>query len=209
MPGQRNPGPQPWYNAHFMRSGILHKKETVRIMQNVSAVYSPPANLPQLSVTPDTAVTMRRARVGDVPRLYELISFYAARGDMLPKTLDQIYNRVRDFVVADAEGEVIGCAALKITWHDLAEIISVTIHPDFQGQGLGHRLVEPLFAEAQELGIPTLFVLTGQVGFFSRLGFREVPRLRLPHKIWQDCTACFKQDQCDEVAMVREVTYVT
>lgn len=174
-------------------------------MQNASAVYNPPVTLPQLAVTSDAAVTTRRARVGDVPRLYELIGFYAARGDMLPKTLDQIYNRVRDFVVAEAGGEVIGCAALKITWHDLAEVISVAVHPDFQGKGMGRRLVEPLFAEAHELGITTLFVLTGQVGFFSRLGFREVPRLRLPHKIWQDCTACFKQDHCDEVAMVREV----
>jgi amino-acid N-acetyltransferase len=169
-----------------------------------SAVYNPPATLPTLTVSPDTAFTIRRARMNDVARLYELINYYAARGDMLPKTLDQLYNRVRDFYVAQANGEVVGCAALKITWQDLAEIVSVAIHPDFQGRGMGRRLVEPLFEEARELGIPTVFVLTLQVGFFSRLGFREVPRLGLPHKIWQDCTACFKQDRCDEVAMVRD-----
>lgn len=175
-------------------------------MHNVSmAPYMPPARLPELTIAPAAQVTMRRARVADVPRLYELISYYAARGDMLPKTLDQLYNRVREFNVAEAEGEVIGCAALKITWHDLAEIISVAVHPAFQGRGLGRCVIEPLFAEARELGIPTVFVLTLQVGFFSRMGFREVPRLHLPHKIWQDCTACFKQDRCDEVAMVREV----
>jgi amino-acid N-acetyltransferase len=174
-------------------------------MHNVSAVYNPPVSLPQLTVSPTAELTLRRARVADVPRLYELISYYAVRGDMLPKTLDQLYNRVREFTVAEAEGEVVGCAALKIAWHDLAEIISVAVHPDFQGRGLGRRLIEPLLDEARDLGIPTLFVLTLQVGFFSRLGFREVPRLHLPHKIWQDCTACFKQDYCDETAMVREV----
>lgn len=171
----------------------------------VPAFYNPPVALPRLTVLRDTAVVVRRARVGDVPRLYELISFYAARGDMLPKTLDQLYNRMREFHVAEAGGEVVGCAALKITWHDLAEVVSVAVHPDFQGSGLGRRLVEPLIDEARELGIPTLFTLTLQVGFFSRLGFREVPKLRLPHKIWQDCAACFKQDRCDEVAMVREL----
>ncbi len=169
------------------------------------ALYSPPAELPHLNVTPHAAVQIRRARVGDVPRLYEIINYYAARGDMLPKTLDQLYNRIRSFNVAEAEGEVIGCAALHITWRDLAEVVSVAVHPDFQGRGVGKRLVLPLFTEAQELGIPTLFTLTLQVGFFSGLGFREVPRLRLPHKIWQDCKTCFKQDRCDEVAMVREV----
>ncbi|MCG8350905.1 MAG: N-acetyltransferase [Chloroflexales bacterium] len=172
-------------------------------MNNQSiALYNPTAVLPRLTVFPDTAVQFRRARVGDVPRLYELISYYAVRGDMLPKTLDQLYNRVRSFNVAEADGEVIGCAALHITWRDLAEVVSVTVHPDFQGQGVGRRLVLPLFDEARELGIPTLFTLTLQAAFFSRLGFREIPKLRLPHKIWQDCKTCFKQDRCDEVAMV-------
>jgi amino-acid N-acetyltransferase len=169
------------------------------------SVYAPPAALPVLGVGPEAAVAVRRARVGDVQRLYELINYYAARGDMLPKTLDQLYHRVRDFNVAEAGGEVIGCAALKITWRDLAEVVSVAVHPDFHGRGVGRRLVLPLVDEARELGIPTLFTLTLQVGFFSRLGFREVPKLRLPHKIWQDCVTCFKQDRCDETAMTREV----
>lgn len=169
------------------------------------ALYTPPAELPTLKVSPDAAVAIRRARVGDVPRLYEMISYYAERGDMLPKTLDQLYNRVRAFNVAEAGGEVIGCAALSITWHDLAEVVSVAVHPDFHGRGVGKRLIMPLFDEARQLGIPTLFTLTLQVGFFSNLGFREVPKLRLPHKIWQDCVTCFKQDRCDEIAMIREV----
>lgn len=170
-----------------------------------SLLYQPPVTLPQLQVRLGAAVTVRRARVDDVPRLYELINYYAARGDMLPKTMDQLYNRVRTFNVADAAGEVVGCAALHITWADLAEVVSLAVHPDFQGHGLGRRLVEPLFDEARGLGIHTLFTLTLQVGFFSRLGFREVPKLRLPHKIWQDCATCFKQDRCDEIAMVRDV----
>ncbi len=167
--------------------------------------YSPPAELPRIHVSPDAPAAIRRARVSDAERLYELINYHAARGDMLPKTLDQIYNRVRSFNVIDVAGEVVGCAALHITWRDLAEIVSVVTHPDFQGRGLGRRLIEPLFDEARELGLPTIFVLTGAVGFFSRMGFREVPKLHLPHKIWQDCQICTKQDHCDEVAMIREV----
>jgi amino-acid N-acetyltransferase len=168
-------------------------------------LYQPPVLLPRLNARPDAEVTVRRARVGDVPRLYEIINYYAARGDMLPKTMDQLYNRVRNFNVAEADGEVVGSAALHITWADLAEVVSVAVHPDFQGRGLGRLLIEPLYGEARDLGIKTLFTLTLQVGFFSRLGFRELPKLRLPHKIWQDCSTCFKQDRCDEIAMVREV----
>jgi len=170
-----------------------------------SPLYAPPVSLPVLHIRSDAAVTIRRARVSDVPRLYEIINYYAARGDMLPKTLDQLYNRVRNFNVAETDGEVIGCAALHITWADLAEVVSVAVHPSFQGRGIGRKLIEPLFTEAMELGIPTLFTLTLQVGFFSALGFREIPKLRLPHKIWQDCATCFKQDRCDEVAMIRQL----
>jgi amino-acid N-acetyltransferase len=170
-----------------------------------SLLYRPPVVLPRLHAPPASAMAIRRGRVGDVPRLYEIINYYAARGDMLPKTMDQLYNRVRNFHIAEADGDVVGCAALHITWADLAEVVSLAVHPDFQGYGLGRRLVEPLFDEAQDLGIPTLFTLTLQVGFFSRLGFHEVPKLELPHKIWQDCTTCFKQDRCDEIAMVRQL----
>jgi amino-acid N-acetyltransferase len=166
-------------------------------------LYRPPVVLPQLHVHRDAEVTVRRARVGDVTRLYEIINYYAARGDMLPKTLDQLYNRVRSFNVAEAGGEVVGCVALQIVWADMAEVVSLAVHPDFQGRGLGRQLVELLFAETSDLGIPTLYTLTLQVGFFRSLGFREVPRLRLPHKIWQDCVNCAKQDHCDEIAMLR------
>ena len=168
-----------------------------------SLLYRPPVILPRLLAQANGTVQVRRARIGDIPRLYEIINYYAARGDMLPKTMDQLYNRVRTFVIAEAEDEVVGCAALSITWADLAEVVSLAVHPDFQGLGLGRQLLEPLFAEAQELGIPTLFALTLQVGFFRHLGFREVPKLHLPHKIWQDCATCFKQEHCDEIAMVR------
>jgi N-acetylglutamate synthase (EC 2.3.1.1) len=98
-------------------------------------LYQPPVQLPRLNAHPNAAVIVRRARVGDVPRLYEIINYYAARGDMLPKTMDQLYNRVRNFNVAEADGEVVGCAALHITWADLAEVVSVAVHPDFQGRG--------------------------------------------------------------------------
>lgn len=169
------------------------------------ALYYPPVELPCLHVSPDAATTIRRARVDDAPRLYEMINHYAAHGIMLPRSLDYLYNRIREFHVVEAGGEVLGGAALKIIWRDLAEIASVAIHPDFQGRSLGRRLVEQLLEESRQLGIKTVCTLTLQPGFFSRLGFREVPKASLNHKIWQDCDHCTKREQCDEVPMIREV----
>ena len=149
---------------------------------------------------------IRPARVADVPEMSSLINGYAAQGLMLPKTDAQLYNHVRDFVVAEAGGTIIGCAGLKVTWRDLSEVISLTVAPGYQGRGLGRRLVLPLIEEARALGIPTVFALTYQIGFFLRLGFQVVPKHVLSQKVWQDCVVCPKQDRCDETAMILDVT---
>lgn len=172
-------------------------------MDTLSNLYTPPVDLPALTVAHDAAVMIRRARVADVQRLYDMINFYAARGEMLPRTLDSLYNRVREFQVAEADGEVVACAALKIIWHDLAEIINMVVHPDFQGRSLGRYLVDAMADEALALNIANICTLTNQPSFFSHLGFREVPHAHLHQRIWQDCELCCKRDVCDEVAMIR------
>jgi amino-acid N-acetyltransferase len=149
---------------------------------------------------------IRPARVADVPQMGALINSYAAQGMMLPKTDAQLYNNVRDFVVADVEGQIVGCGGLKVTWHDLAEIISLAVAPEFQGRGIGRALCMPLIDEARKLGIPTVFTLTYQLGFFGRMGFTIVPKHNLSQKVWQDCVICPKQDCCDETAMILPLT---
>jgi amino-acid N-acetyltransferase len=145
---------------------------------------------------------LRRAYVSDVDQMAALINSYAAQGLMLPKTHAQLYNNLRDFIVAELDGRIVGCAGLKITWRDLSEIVSLAVAPDAQGQGLGRKLCEPLIEDARALGIATVFALTYQVRFFSKLGFEIVPKTNLSQKVWQDCQFCSKQDCCDEIAMI-------
>lgn len=145
---------------------------------------------------------IRRAYVGDVDQIAALINAYARQGLMLPKSHAQLYNHLRDFIVIDVDGTIAGCAGLKITWRDLAEIVSLAVAPEWQGRGLGRQLCEPLIADARALGIPTVFALTYQVQFFAKLGFEIVPKTILSQKVWQDCQFCPKQDCCDEVAMI-------
>jgi amino-acid N-acetyltransferase len=145
---------------------------------------------------------IRRAYVGDVEQMAGLINNYASQGLMLPKTQAQLYNNLRDFIVADVDGTIVGCAGLKITWRDLAEIVSLAVAPSAQGRGLGRSLCLPLIKDARALGIPTVFALTYQVQFFAKLGFEIVEKNTLSQKVWQDCQFCSKQDCCDEVAMI-------
>src|SRR5680860_765631 len=143
---------------------------------------------------------VRQARVADVPEIQRLVNGYASQGVMLPRSLHSIYGQLRDHQVMVEGDRILGCVALSIVWEDLAEIRSLAVAAEAQGQGIGRALVERMLAEARELGIRRVFVLTFVEGFFLRLGFVNVEKSELPHKIWRECVHCVHFPDCDEVA---------
>jgi len=144
-----------------------------------------------------------KARIGDAQRMHQLVNSFADKGEMLPRALSEIYEHLRDyFVIRDASDQLVACGALHICWADLAEIKSVAVTGDKQGQRLGSLLVEACLNEARELGIPTVFCLTYKQGFFERHGFRLVDKMELPRKVWAECYSCPKFPDCDEVALI-------
>lgn len=145
---------------------------------------------------------MRKARVSDVPQMADLINGYAAQGEMLPKSLNQLYQGLRDFVVVEEGEQIVGCGALHIVWDDLAEIRSLAVVEERWGNGLGRQIVTCLLEEAHQLGLPTVFALTYREEFFKKLGFQVVDKDTLPRKIWVDCIDCLKFPHCDETAVV-------
>ncbi|MDI3279874.1 MAG: N-acetyltransferase [Bacillota bacterium] len=148
---------------------------------------------------------IRKARIHDVEQIHRLINSYAAEGLMLPRSLSMLYESLRDFVVAQDGPRVVGTGALHIVWEDLAEVRAVAVDPAYTRRGIGKRLVEALLAEAGELGIPRVFALTYQPGFFQRCGFRPIAKEELPQKVWRDCINCPKFPHCDEVALILDL----
>src|SRR5690242_12871787 len=128
---------------------------------------------------------IRPARVGDVPAIYELIRLFADRKLMIRRSMGEVYESIREFLVAlDDAGRVVGCVALHVFWEDLAELRCLAVAEHLQGQGLGRRLVEACWEAARELEIPSVFALTYSVAFFERCGYRQIEKSELPHKIW-------------------------
>jgi len=150
---------------------------------------------------------IRKARIADVKAIQKLIAEYARKGDMLPRSLSEIYENLRDYFVAvEGDGEIVGSAAIHIVWEDLAEVRSVAVRADRAGRGIGTRLVEACVSEAIVLGITRVFALTYKPAFFEKLGFVPVDKAQLPHKIWSDCLKCSKFPDCDEVALVADLS---
>ena len=146
---------------------------------------------------------LRKATFGDVEAIHKLVNDYAQQGVMLPRSRNSIYETLRDVIIAEEEGQLVGVGSLHLSWDALAEVRALAIAPDFQRQGIGRQIVEALLVEGRALGVKTFFTLTYQPEFFGTLGFSEVTKEELPQKVWKECINCPKLPNCDEVAMVK------
>lgn len=145
---------------------------------------------------------IRKATISDVKQIQSLINAYADTGQMLPRTLNDLYENLRDFSVFDERGALVGVCALHISWDGLAELRSLAVQQDRIGKGIGSTLVRSCLDEAEGIGARQVFVLTYQSSFFRKLGFTEIDKKELPHKIWTDCLNCVKFPNCDESALI-------
>ncbi len=152
-----------------------------------------------------TALHIRPAAIGDVPYVHHLLEIYSAQGNLLPRTMNELYRHLRDFFVIEADGKVAACGALEIFTDDLGEVRSLVVDDAFKGRGLGKALVERLAAEARAIGLKRLMALTYVPEFFHKLGFKTVPKETLPEKVWSVCVKCYKFNRCDEIAVLLEL----
>lgn len=148
---------------------------------------------------------IRKAAIGDLKRIQELINFYAKQDKMLPRSLNELYENIRDYFVYEDGGEIVGCCALHITWEDLAEIKSLAVEETRQKQKIGSALVKTAFEDARKLKVKRVFALTYVPEFFEKFGFKRIEHSKLPHKIWSECIKCVKFPDCQEIALVIDV----
>ncbi len=148
---------------------------------------------------------IRKATVNDVKKIQKLVNFYAKRERMLPRSLNELYETIRDFYVYSEGKSVYGACALHIYWEDLAEVKSLAVANSKCGNGIGTRLLTQCLKEAKKLKVRRVFALTYIPEFFEPFGFRIVDRKKLPHKIWSECIRCMYFPGCKEIAMVKYV----
>jgi amino-acid N-acetyltransferase len=146
---------------------------------------------------------IRKARITDAQEIQRLINRFAMDGKLLPRSLSEVYDYLRDFYIYEGDAHQIGgVCALHICWEELAEIRSLAVTEELRKKGIGGNLVEVCLEEAKQLGVSRVFLLTYTPLYFERVGFRVVEKSTLPHKIWGDCIKCVKFPNCDETAMI-------
>ena len=145
---------------------------------------------------------IEKARIHDATQIHNLVNYFAGRGEMLPRSLSEIYENIRDYFVVRQGDKIIACAALHVSWVDLAEIKSLAVNEECQKQGVGEQLVKFCLQEADVLGLTTVFCLTYLPEFFKKCGFSSVDKMELSHKVWGECYRCPKFPNCDESALI-------
>jgi len=148
---------------------------------------------------------IRKAHISDIKEIQKLVNEFARKEQMIPRSMNELYENVRDFVVAEEKDGIVGACALHVLWDDLAEVRSLAVKKEFQKKGIGRKMVRSCIKEAKDLGIKRVFVLTYQPEFFKQLNFKDTDKASLPQKIWGDCIRCPKFPECDEHALIRNV----
>jgi amino-acid N-acetyltransferase len=148
-------------------------------------------------------IEVRKAAMQDIPALLELVNGYAAKGIMLPRTEFEMSENMRDFMVAYAGNQLVGCGALHFYSPTMGEVRSLAVAESHKTHGIGRLIVDSLVYEAKLYGLDAVFAFTYVPGFFGRVGFHEVERGELPLKAWKDCLRCPKFHSCDEIAVLR------
>ena len=120
------------------------------------------------------SVTIRPARTSDVRQIRKLVDLYSQPRILLNKATVTLFEDVPDFLVAEVDGQFVGCGAMHVIWEDLGELRTLAVDPQRTGAGIGAALVEALIARAVDLGVSRVFCLTFETGFFTRNGFVEI-----------------------------------
>jgi amino-acid N-acetyltransferase len=131
-------------------------------------------------------VLIRGARTPDVAAIRRFIDFYAPKRILLDKATVTLYEDVQEFVVAEVDGQVVGCGALHVLWSDLAEVRTLAVDPACQHTGVGHQLLEALLDRARALGISRVFCLTFEVDFFASHGFVPFDATPVDHEVYEE-----------------------
>ncbi len=150
-------------------------------------------------------MNVRSAKISDAKAINVLINSYAERDRMLFRSVADIYENLPCFTVAELDGSVVGCCALEIIWSDLAEIKSLAVDESKREKGIGRLLVAAAAEQAAALGVPRVFALTLEPEFFLKSRFEIVEKETMPMKVWSDCARCPKQQNCDEIAVIKQI----
>ena len=156
--------------------------------------------------------SIRPAVLKDAEQIFNLIRSH--KDDLISRPIGDIIQNIDRFVVSEAEGRVVGCAAWQILpeigepERASVEIQSVAVHQDYRRHHIGTRIVSTILDNIMRFQPAQAIVLTFAPEFFSSLGFKVIPKTQVMHKLYMGCINCTKHANpftCPEIAMALDL----
>jgi amino-acid N-acetyltransferase len=154
-------------------------------------------------MSPATRVVVRAARTSDVKAIRALVDTYSPERRLLSKATVALYEDITEFLVADLDGEVVGCGAVHVFWEDLAEVRTVAVDRDYVGTGIGSVLLAGLVQRARDLGVARVFCLTFETEFFGRHGFVEIEGTPVDHEVFEQLLRSYDEGVAEFLELER------
>jgi amino-acid N-acetyltransferase len=132
------------------------------------------------------ALVVRAAKTGDVKKIRKIVDAYTDERRLLFKATVTLFEAVQEFVVAELDGEVVGCGALHVLWEDLAEVRTVAVLEEMHGKGIGNQIMIKILENAKDIGVKKVFCLTFETKFFGSHGFQEIEGTPVSPEVYQE-----------------------
>jgi amino-acid N-acetyltransferase len=132
------------------------------------------------------ALVVRAAKTGDVKKIRKIVDGYTDERRLLFKATVTLFEAVQEFVVAELDGEVVGCGALHVLWEDLAEVRTVAVLEEMHGKGIGNQIMIKILENAKDIGVKKVFCLTFETKFFGSHGFKEIEGTPVSPEVYQE-----------------------
>jgi amino-acid N-acetyltransferase len=146
---------------------------------------------------------LRPARTSDVRAIRSLVDIYSPDGHLLSKATVTLFEDIQEFLVAEVDGEVVGCGALHVMWEDLAEVRTLAVGPAHSGRGIGSALLSALLERARLVGVRRVFCLTFMVDFFRAHGFREIDDTPVDHTVYEQLLQSYDEGVAEFLGLER------
>ena len=133
-------------------------------------------------VTDDNYEQIRRARVEDIGGILELIQPLEEQGVLVRRSREMLETEIDQYVVAERDGMIIGCAALyAYPQEQSGELSCFAVDPAYRRGGRGDEILALIERMARGEGLARLFVLTTQTEhWFRERGFEPSTIQSLP-----------------------------
>lgn len=150
---------------------------------------------------------IRQPGFHEIDAVLALFADEVRAGKMLPRTPEMVRDQIHHWLVAESDGQIVGCVSLVQFNPELCEIRSLAVHPDYRGQHIASELIESALALARTYGMQRVLTLTRAARLFEQLGFQRNYVGNFPEKVWRDCAPCPFQHACDEVALIFDLCH--